>query len=390
MPTDGFKLLEVPIPGLGFLRKLIGGGAVTSSLGPVGREGAKPGVRKRLRQWIAGWQRRYGIAYGCRMPDPMDLWSSAAFRAVKFQEWDLVVSTAGPYCVHAPAYALRSKGLAKRWVADWRDLWVDNHIYPGLPGVRAIERWLERRWCTRADAITTVSQPLADLLHDKYGDKVHVIYNGFDPEDYQQLPAERAFPPDGILRIVYTGTIYPGYQDPTPLFRALGQLAIGGILGPDRFQVLFCGNNANVNELAGREGVAEYVQYLGFVPRYRALQMQRDASALLFLEFESDSAGGILTGKLFEYLFAGPPILAVGGALESSVGKVLSDTDRGVVCGRDVDLIKSALMNLLEQAAHKVASPEVVMGELQKYTRAEQARGMLNLALHVEKMPNVS
>ena len=64
MPTDGFKLLEVPIPGLGFLRKLIGGGAVTSSLGPVGREGAKPGVRKRLRQWIAGLQRRYGIAYG--------------------------------------------------------------------------------------------------------------------------------------------------------------------------------------------------------------------------------------------------------------------------------------------------------------------------------------
>lgn len=376
MPTEGFKVMEVPIPGLKFLRELLGARVHRKRTNDIMQ--ARPyesNFKNWLRVKLDDWRQHYGVIYACRMPDPMDVWKMVAIRAVKNQCWDLVISSAWPYCVHAPAHYLRSHGLAKKWIADWRDLWVDNHMFPGLPGVRLIERWLEKRWSECADIITTVSQPLADRLRHKYGSKVQVVFNGFDPEDYQQIPRERAFPDDATIRIVYTGTIYANQRDPTPLFQALAWMDHNEKIRPGCLQVLFCGHNANVDALARKEGVEAYVKYLGFVPRNEALRMQRDASALLFLEFESETVKGILTGKLFEYLFAGPPILAVGVGKESGAGELLMRTEIGQACGRDIGKIVAFVEDLLnKQRKPKKAPPDEVMS----FSRQAAADKLLN------------
>lgn len=377
MPTKGFNIVEVPIPALTFLNRLSGGeGARRESKDNLSQALSwKSNLRKWYKTKLDSWKRHYGILYSCRMPDRMDTWKAAALRAVKNQRWDLIVSSGGPYCVHAPAYYLRTHGLAKKWVIDWRDLWVDNHIFPGLPGVRLIERWLEKTWSERADMITTVSQPLADILRQKYGSKVYVIFNGFDLEDYKQIPREHAFPDDRIVRIVYTGTVYRPFQNPTPLFRALAQMERYGKIQPRCLQVLFCGHNANVDDLARKEGVEVYVKYLGFVPRARSLHMQRDASALLFLEFESESAEGVLTGKLFEYLFAGPPVLAIGVGKESGAGELLERTGSGQACGRDIGKIVAFVEDLL----NKQCKPRKDLpGEVMSFSRQAAADKLLN------------
>lgn len=348
MPSEGFRVIELPIPGMAFLRRLVGSAAMADA-GVQAKPAAatRMSLKQRLRARIAKWQMQYGFAYGCRMPDPMDLWARVAFKAASAEQWDLVVSSAGPYSVHAPAYRLRKNGHAKKWIADWRDLWTDNHTFSGLPLLRPLERWLERRWCQAADALTTVSEPLAETLRAKYGDKVEVIYNGFDPEDYQQLPPEPAFPDDGVFRIVYTGSIYAGKQDPAPLFQAVCNLRKAGVISSARLQIIFCGNNTNVTDIAEREGVADMVRCMGLVPRRQALHMQRDASALLFLEFVAPGVRGVVTGKLFEYIFAGPPIIAVGSADDSSSGCIVIDSGAGWVLGRDVRLIESAILDVL-------------------------------------------
>lgn len=385
MVNSGFTLLEVPIPGLHLISRLLGRGP--SQRGAQQKNGV---VRDRsnfasasvLGQWLGSLQRKYGVAYGARMPDPMDLWCGSAFKAVKGQSWDLVVSTAGPYSVHAPAYKLHKLGIAKKWIADWRDLWVDNHMFPGLPGFRLVERYLEKRWCSSADAITTVSQPLADVMSAKYGNKVHVIFNGFDAGDIDLLPVESAFPDDGVLRIVYTGSIYAGKQDPSPLFKAIAQLAAESILTTNDMQVLFCGNNANVNEIAQAEGVAEYVKYLGFLPRNQALQLQRDASVLLFLAFESESAQGILTGKLFEYIHSGTLVWAIGNSQDESVAKILGEADCGIVMGKDTVQIKSAILQLVSSRTKRTSSSDryaKTAALFKKYSRSEQATRMLKI-----------
>lgn len=338
---------------------------------------------QRIQEWWKNIQVHYGVFSSQRMPDDLDFyWSRRVIKRLGTKEWDLVVSTAGPYGVHAPAYHLKKKGLAKRWIADWRDLWTDNHICPGLPGFRKIERYLEKKWCETADVITTVSEPLAEILRIKYGNKVSVIFNGFDEEDYLSLPATKAFPDDGVSRILYTGTIYPKFQDPSPLFSAIFELHQEGVLKPDKLQVLFCGSNSDVTELAERMGVGPYVRYLGFLPRTQALHLQRDATALLLLEVENNEVKGVLTGKLFEYLFSGPPVIAIGVARGSGIGELLEKTGSGKAFGRDVSAIKSFLKNLTEnygRYANKVENKEIL-----KYSRREQARLMLDLVSRQE------
>jgi glycosyltransferase involved in cell wall biosynthesis len=317
------------------------------------------------------------------MPDPMDLWSGVAYRTVCNDSWHLVVSTAGPYSVHAPAYRLRRAGLTKHWIADWRDLWTDNHLFPGLPLFRNIECWLEQRWCRLADHITTVSEPLADTMRSKYGDKVAVIYNGFDPEDYANLPNEKAFPDDDVFRLVYTGTFYKGKLDPTPVFAAVKKMTLDGKLTPAKLQILFCGQDTDVSDLAASHEVSGYVQCLGLVPRAKALHMQRDANALLFLGFETEKVKGILTGKLFEYLIAGPQILAVGINSDSSVGKLLRQTGNDFICGQDLDLVIlniSLLMNMMK-SSKSLAQNNEKYSLIGSFSRSMQADAMLSLAI---------
>ena len=331
---------------------------------------------------LSPFQQQYGIFMACRMPDWMDIWGGIAFNCVKNRNWDLVVSTAWPYGVHRPAYRLKKTGKAAYWISDWRDLWTDNHMFPGLPGFRSIERFLERRWSQAADAITTVSEPLAETLRQKYGNEVHVIYNGFDPEDYENLPAERIFPDDGLFRIVYTGSIYVGQRNPTPLFEAVHNLHIQGVLYPNQLKIVFCGMNSDVSDLARKHLVEDFVEYAGFLPRQQALRMQRDADILLFLEFESEKVKGILTGKLFEYLFAGPTIWAVGVDKNSSSGLLLEMTGRGKCFGKNIDKIVEAICIRMTKSVNPNSTclaSKVNYQSIEVFSREEQSKRMLRL-----------
>jgi glycosyltransferase involved in cell wall biosynthesis len=388
-PFTGFKVREVEMPFFNLLRGVLGKENTTKVVSSknVVTAALLSSLLGRVNKLIQYLQKKFGILNYCRMPDLTDFWVNPAFHAVANEQWDLVVSTAWPYPVHQIAYRLRKKGLAKKWIADWRDIWIGNHLYPGLFPFTLIEKFYERYWMKKADCITTVSEPLAEILRNRYGDKVSVIYNGFDPEDYENLPPEKAYPQDGVFRIVYTGSIYPGCQDPSPLFQAISRLHGEGRITPDRMQVIFYGNNADMSLLANEFNISEYVQYGGFLPRQQALHYQRDTDALLFLEFDSRVVQGILTGKLFEYLFAGPPILSVGVGADDSVDSVLRETERGESFGERADLIAQRLFALMEAKMNSSLSRRPLDAlrrdaKIIQYSRKIQAEKLLALAFH--------
>lgn len=385
-PFTGFEVRELDIPFFNRLRGTLGKGntAKVAASKNVVKAIFLSSLLGRANKLIQFLQKRFGVLSYCRMPDLTDLWVNPAFRAVANEQWDLVVSTAWPYPVHQIAYRLHKRGLAKKWVADWRDIWIGNHLYAGLFPFTLIEKFYERLWMKKADFISTVSEPLADILRKRYGDKVSVIYNGFDPEDYENLPLEKAYPQDGVFRIVYTGSIYPGYQDPSPLFEAISRLKNEGRITPDRLQVIFYGNNADMSALAKQFNISEYIQYGGFLPRQQALHYQRDADALLFLGFESKSLQGILTGKLFEYLFAGPPIMAVGVGVDNTINSVLKETQSGESFGNQVGLIFEKLGLLMKARKNGELfsrSHGALRGEqgIFRYTRKRQAESLISL-----------
>lgn len=386
-PYTGFTVREVEVPFYRLLRRIFSKKSVEKPAETKRNLRTKIlsfGVRgfNKVIHWL---QSRYGILNACRFPDIADFWVRPAIQAVSGEQWDLVVSTAWPYPVHHVAFELRKKGIAKMWIADWRDLWTENPIFPGMWPFTLLEKKYERRWLEKADIITTVSEPLAKALKQKCVSKVFVIYNGFDPEDYESLPIAKAYPKDSIFRIVYTGSIYTGRRDPSPLFRAILQLHDRGQVTPQQLRIIFYGNNSDMSLMAKRFNILDYVEYGGFLPRQEVLCFQRDADALLFLEFESDNARGILTGKLFEYLFAGPPILAVGIDTKASAAEVLKYTERGEVFGHQSELIAQKIISLMDAKKNSLLSGQsldVLQRDerIYQYSRKRQAEKLLKLA----------
>ena len=324
-----------------------------------------------------------GISRTARMPEISDLWGIPAIRwASSHGNWDLIISTFGPYINHIVAYTIKKRKLAEKWIADFRDLWVDDHIYPGIWPFRILEKWLERHLMTTADVITIISYPLAEVLQGKYGSKVHVIENGFDPDDLKRIDKKRILPKDGKTLVKYTGNIYPGKRDPSPLFSAISDLN----KDPDfqfklkNLEVIFFGKNLDtINSLINKYSVNSFVRCGGFVSREISLSLQCQADILLFLEWDHPSAEGVLTGKLFEYLWAGPLIWGVGINNTSQSAKLISENGFGVVFGKDTAKIKRHLVALLNGQTPRPSKSDNRTKILQTYHRKFLAERMLRL-----------
>lgn len=373
MECSMFKLKELPIPFWDIKRKL----QKKKNTGQVLSSRLKK--KNRIKEFIVSKLiMKYGFFYGCRFPDLNDLWAFSASRwALNNGTWDLVITTGGPYSVHRVGYHLKKKNCTANWCVDWRDLWTDNHIFRGIHGLRWYEKQLEKKFHTYADLITTVSDPLADILRTKTDTRVEVVYNGVDPDDYNNISKEKYFPDDGVFRISYTGTIYKGKRDPSPLFKALSEMKKIGNLKKGDLKVYFAGSNADVGFIADKYSVQEFYEYLGFLKREDALRLQRDSDALLFLEYDNKKVGGILTGKLFEYLYIGKRILGVGVTEDSGTGKLINEKAESFSVGTDIDHLKSVLEEwLLKLSIDKKINNK---SEWNVYLRSVQSQKLLNL-----------
>ncbi len=371
---NGFQVVEIPVPFIQKIKSIVQRLDSRKSFDAQRQKLKTPSTLIRLFDKV---KNENGALNLCRMPDFHDLWALRTLPVVSQKQWDVVVSTGWPYSTHIVGFVLKQLRLASVWVVDWRDLWTDNHIYRGLPVFRSLEKFLEKLFHKKADIITTISEPLAKHLRQKAGSKVSVIFNGFDQEDYSNLPETPFFEIDKTFRIVYTGSIHPGKRDPTPLFKAIKVLESQHGLTPDQLRVIFAGYNSNMSLAAREAGIERYIEYAGFVQRHEALRMQRDADALLFLEHESHNVEGILTGKLFEYLVAGPPILAVGISNLSCAGKLIETSGRGYACGVDIQLLADILWNMITGNTDFKKTND--LNQFTQFSRSEQAKRMLQI-----------
>lgn len=294
-----------------------------------------------------------------------------ALRLHRDQPFDAVVSTYGPPANHVVAAAFKHQtGIP--WLADYRDLWSGNAYSPSHPLFPQVEAALESRCVANADIITTVSDGLAQSLRTRFAAPVHVIENGFDPDD---VPAAAPMAwPDRKVRLLYTGTIYRGAQDPTPLFEAIQLVASDDPGLAQRLEVLFYGWHLEpAREWVNAHGLGNLIKISGSKPRSEILQLQRSVDALLFLDWNT-SQTGVLTGKLFEYAFSGTPLLAVGSRPDSTAGRFIADFGLGCMAGDSREVIAARLRDMLAGRPLPYAPDRA---RLQLYTRERLAAQML-------------
>lgn len=259
-------------------------------------------------------------------PDPTKGWirfASDEIHQLLGRHFDAVISSAPPFTSHLVARRAQ-RLLQLPWIADFRDLWAEN-VEKSL--LQPFERLLERKTLASADALVTVSEVWAQRLRAAYRDKqICTIANGFDPDDY----ARNGHRLTDQFSITYTGQLYRGRRDPTPFLETIRELIVEGVLARDNLQVRFYGAvepwlTTSINAL----GLSDITEIAGTISRHEAIERQRESQILLQLGWYDPREKGQHTGKLFEYLAARRPILAVGGA-PGVMTDILAETGAGV------------------------------------------------------------
>lgn len=266
------------------------------------------------------------------------LWTDRSFQHLAVRElkkldgpFDVVFSTYAPLSAHQAAYRAKKSGLARMWIADFRD-------EVGMPF-----RWLEpfhRRYMRmlrkNADLLTTVSKGMLDAIG--ISDRGRMLSNGFDREDLPEAETPRQ--EDGRFRVVYCGTIEMGRKgipprDLTPFFRALRGVIDQGMLKREQLRLVYAGREgALFTDYARQCGLEDCVANHGPVPREESLRLQREADVLLLASWNTAGRQGILTGKMFEYMMMNRPVVCcVGGELAGSeLKRVMTETGIGFCC----------------------------------------------------------
>ena len=244
--------------------------------------------------------------------------------------------------------------------------------------VKAAVRRKELEVVCSADMFTTVSNELAEHLQTLVQVQASVIYNGFDIEIDPLLYQRPLHVRDGCLHIVYTGRIYPGKRNPVALVRAVESLIDSGRISPSRVSIEFYGVNANL--IHAEIGPIKYpglVKQQGYVSRDQALGLQQSADFLLLLESGDEDSKGFLTGKIFEYLAAGRPILSIGSKSDSAIARVLNQTRCGRCYENDSHAIANDLLDYLGGRIPIWFNPD--LQAIQRYSRKHQAELMIQM-----------
>jgi len=271
-------------------------------------------------------------------PDFLREWYYAgppiARKLMQMENFAAVVSSAPPHTAHLIAHQLK-KEFRVPWIADLRDLWTQNHYYKRYWWRKIIDRHLEKKTFRSADCLVTVSKPLAEKLEDSHPHRpVRVITNGFDPDEMNLAKLR----PTKFLTILHTGILYDDRRNPEPLFRTIADLISEKTIDPQKIRIKFYGpNNDNVTNLITKYRLQHIVQQKAMIPRSQILLRQREAQILLLLRWANPAEKGVYTGKIFEYLAAQRPILAIGGS-PGVVEELLNSTKAGYSPQSDTEL----------------------------------------------------
>src|SRR5215813_11265884 len=312
-------------------------------LGPKGR---KPAEELHGTQGLERWTRQAQLA-GRRLlvPDENVSWNltaiPAAIRIVKQEGIDVVLTTSPPSSVHLIGAAVK-RATGVKWVADLRDSVVAHPhrdaerllVRAKEQGEHAVARLIARS----ADTIVTVSDAIADEMRAREPrGPVVTIANGSDFDDFAGLEHTRS----DRLRITHAGSFF-GKRDPRPFLTALKQSGLDDVV------VRFLGDfRSSDRDWLEQQDLGDSVELIPYAPRRRSLELQSDSELLLLLVPDAGGRGkGVLSGKVFEYLAAERPILAVVPP-DGAAAALIRDAGAGVVVAPDdVPGMTAALLDL--------------------------------------------
>ncbi|MDP2369229.1 glycosyltransferase [Rhodoferax sp.] len=252
-------------------------------------------------------------------PDRWISWKYAAVREglkmINEFKPDAIWSTYPIATAHVIASALQRKsGLP--WIADFRDPMAQDD-YPADLRTRQMFRDIEADVAAHAHCCVFTTPGAARIYQQRFPDaaqRMQVLENGYDEESFASAPPPPSHAPQVAQRplvMLHSGIVYPSERDPTQLFAALGQLKRSGTLTPDDLRIRF---RASVHDdllrtLAQAQDAQDFIELCPAIAYREALAEMMAVDALLVMQASNCNAQ--IPAKIYEYLRAGRPILAL-------------------------------------------------------------------------------
>jgi glycosyltransferase involved in cell wall biosynthesis len=238
-------------------------------------------------------------------------------------------------------------------ITDFRDPWYwpehDPEESRSLLSDR-IRRALERKIVERSTHVVTTTRQYVERLQTLHPavpkDKFHIIWNGYDAPDFQELGSGEK---SSKLRFGYLGTFYIG-RTPKQFLRAVGELVQEKALSTSEIEITFTGKvrhaeGERVEELARSCGLENCVKLQDPVSYGEALREMTNSDVLLLL---AEAQYYCIPAKTFEYMAVKKKILCV--ARDGATADLIRETGAGAVVNPDsLDQMKSAIMQLYEE-----------------------------------------
>jgi glycosyltransferase involved in cell wall biosynthesis len=296
-----------------------------------------------------------------------------ALALAREERFDCVITSSPPQSAHLIGRALQRRGIA--WVADLRDGWsfepTGDRFPPGRR--RWLDQALEKAVLSRADGVVGVTPPIGDDLRARVNPRAVTITNGYDPDETDLTPsaASQALVRGDRFTVAYTGTLALGGASPQPLLDGFRRLRAADPEAAAMLELVFAGPmSATDLEQLQAPDLDGIVRVVGAVPRGHALGLQRAADAVVL--FVDGRRPSIATGKLYEYLSSGRPILVLG---EGSVAaRIVQEVGTGVVVPGDDPVATAAALRQLVRKRETLRVP--ADGVLERYSYPRLAAEM--------------
>ncbi|TXN35863.1 glycosyltransferase family 4 protein [Flagellimonas hymeniacidonis] len=326
----------------------------------------EPSFVEKLLLWIRG---------NLFIPDARKLWVKPSItylsEVIEEQGIQTIVTTGPPHSVHLIGMGLKKQHQIE-WIADFRDPWTTIGYHSKLRLTKASQRKhkeLEYIVLNTSDKIIVTSNTTKQEFEKITAKPIRVITNGFD-DNLGEIQM------DGLFTISHIGSLLTR-RNPKSLWKALQELTAENEAFKKQLRIQFAGVvGEEVLQSVKACGLENCVVQLGYLPHNQILEVQRKSQLLLLLEIDSEETKGIIPGKLFEYLNAKRPILAIGPR-EWEGGTIISETNSGAVfTPGDSAALKNVLLDWFE--LYQKGALVVNSTGIEKYHRRELTRALAN------------
>jgi hypothetical protein len=222
--------------------------------------------------------------------------------------------------------------------------------------------------------VTTVSPYLKTTTEKIAGRSVDVIYNGFDPADFEfeMNPVSSSF-------VLSHFGAFNRDRNPSALWKALGGLKKENPEFGRSLRIQLIGQtDGHILEEIETEGLKENLMLTDHMKHREGLRQISGSTLLLLPLNDAPNVRGILPGKMYEYIALRRPILAIGPA-DGDFADIIRKTQSGYVHDfHDVDGIRSTLLKAYVEFRENKLSVSPVAFEM--FSRRNLTREIIGLA----------